>query len=50
MALAATNRLCILSHDLVFALVAQRIEWRFPKPKVAGSIPAWGTGRMLRHE
>ena len=27
----------------VFAPVAQRIEQWFPKPRVAGSTPAWGT-------
>ena len=29
------------------ALVAQRIEQRFPKPRVAGSSPAEGTLRRL---
>ena len=31
------------TQQLIFAHVAQGIERRFPKPQVAGSIPAVGT-------
>ena len=33
-------------HDKLFAHVAQGIERRFPKPQVAGSIPAVGTNSI----
>ena len=36
----------LVLHSTEHALVAQWKEQRFPKPRVAGSIPAGGTGRM----
>jgi hypothetical protein len=35
----------LVLHSTEHALVAQWREQRFPKPRVAGSIPAGGTGR-----